>query len=413
MKIDKLYIKGQGIQLKEILQSKSLTMKQIAELFGIKENSVKKELNSMIISNQKFISNIEELLRSKLNELIVSVESQVQEYIIRIRKNIKTYTDKEDSKIINELLDLSEQYTDLYHQLIAKGNVALYRFNMGLEWDAVKYLDEIIKVSEKNNFNDLALYYSVQLSYINLYEDIKQSRKILDNAAYFLQKDISDDVLHSYYYFYGIVLNRQGFSRQAREYFEKAEKYAVEDDQKINSLLNISLTYYNEKSYKTALLWNRKAFDKAQLAGNKNLMSTVLNNIANIYIDMGEIERAKWYIEKAMERFNEINELYRKLSIYSTYLELSSKKEEELLQEILILTKYNINAESKPYLQECFKIAFNKMASSKDFATIKKMLKCLVESSEQLEGENDINGELTGVIGMLTTYLIREGAIAI
>jgi len=155
-KIKEVIIEGEGKQLKEFIEDK-YSYKELAEKFYLYETTIQQYLKNRVITNKKFVHQIEEIFQMKYWEMVVPVETQINNYILSIRDNIRNYNEIEDERVVNMTYDLSLKYTDLYHQLIAKGNIARHKFNIGFEYEANRIIKVVISISQDNDFTQLII----------------------------------------------------------------------------------------------------------------------------------------------------------------------------------------------------------------------------------------------------------------
>lgn len=189
-----------------------------------------------------------EVSRKKVQDAI----ERADEYVLEEGKPKKAI------KLLEDLLKELETTSEEYYEVVLK-LATTYRNNKsyGLAKDLLKKA-----ITEAKNFGEeiyLADMYS-SLSFINL-----QQRNFADARTY-AKKGL------------GIIKYKKGFKAEK----SKANFYAV--------LGNI---YFTTKDYKDALKNYKKALDKAEDIGFKEREITVTNDIANVYIEKEELDKAK------------------------------------------------------------------------------------------------------------------------
>ncbi len=415
-KIKKILLVREGNQLRDYLAKKNMTELELAIKVNKYETSIKSYLKKKIITSSVFIEQLEEIFNISYSEMVITIEQQIKNYIAQIKKDIKYYNSKEDSKVINELYELTlckENNIDLYHQLVSKGCLALYRFNIELYNEAVDMLKEVIDIANDKGITELEVYYSVQLSYVYMFVDKKQCTRILDDIAKRFNDSISNDTLYSYHYFYGIILlqnNKLKESKnykEARNFFEKSTGFASSQTQKTRSILAVAETFSLEKKYKKALIENRKALVVAN--GDVELTCNVLNNIASLHIDKGDNIEASRYLNQALEYLDNINNIKMKYYIYDTYIRVSPKDIEEIIIDVMNLLVNNpLTKENECYISKCYNTIFEKLKENNDIYNIKKILNFLLSYLNK-EGKADTINELRNVIINVLLYINEKG----
>jgi len=124
------------MQLKKLIEE-NYTYAALAKQFGLEKITIIKYLGKMVIDIGSFIQQIEELFQKPYNQIVTPVEEQVKEYILNIKSNIKQYKSADDNQIFIDLCHLAEKYCQPYEQLMAKGSLALYKYNRGYKNDAI------------------------------------------------------------------------------------------------------------------------------------------------------------------------------------------------------------------------------------------------------------------------------------
>lgn len=412
-KITEVNLISEGFQLREIIDGK-YTHAGLAKRFGIQRNTMTRYLDSMKFIIPKFIKNVEDLFEKPLNEIIHPVEDQIKSYLLEVKDKIDHYNKTEDNKVIDDLYNYAKSYSPLYDQVMAKGNVALYQYNMGLHNSAELLLKEILKTSKENDFKEHIVYYTLQLAFIYLDQDIKKARKILNEAEIIINNqaydgEIAKVTLFNYYHFFGVVLRRSNKHNYAREMFKKALECNVDDYRVARALSNIGLTYYGEEKYKAAIGWSKKALAKCE--GNIEMTSGIQNNMANIYYAKGENPQAYKYLADAIDNFTEDFDTGCKLGIYDTYIDFYANEGAKLLDVILnVFNSCTVINQYQAHLATCVEKLIHQLQENGDYINMKKLFFSLSQYTKS-EGEKRYVGELKALLVDIMHILEEKGAL--
>lgn len=402
---------GEGIQLKQLLEER-YSYTDLKKRFELRRSSITRYTGGMLISNQKFIKQMEELFQKPFNQIIKTIEDQLKNYIIEIKDNIKEYNSPTDNKTFDDLYKYAIDYCKPYDLLMAKGNVGLYKYNMGLHYDAENMLKEVVDTSVEKGYKELIVYYSVQLAFVQLGYDLKLARKTLFRPGMIMaeekiEEEISQRTLFNYYHFYGVVLRRSKKFKEAREIFHKAVEVAPNDTGLAKALSNVGVTYSEEKKYKSAIEWSRRALDKATT--NVEIQSGILNNMANYYNQKGEVGKAHYYLALAMKNFHIDFEIGIKVSIYDTYLEFNATNSSKILEVILdVFQKATSVNECQHHLVTCVEKLTEQLKENEDIESMQSLLNSLISYTE-LTGDKRCLTDLKASAVDIIHYLLREG----
>jgi len=290
-----------------------------------------------------------------------------------------------------ELCHLAEKYCQPYEQLMAKGNLAIYKYYRGYTNEAIELLQEILDSSIEEDFKELIAYYCVQLAFFHLGIDVKISRKILQKAEEIIADEgsvgqLSKLTLFNYYHFFGVTLRRLGRHGEARKKYKKSAEYAEDDSKVARAFTNIGLSYQEEGKFKPAMNWYNKAMNKAQR--HDNIKSAILNNIATLYLDNENVYMATLYIEKAMKMINRGIDPSRRIAIYDTYIDIHGNNPEKILTDIVALLKecsvFNAN---EHYLVSCLEKSLSHLIDNESIEDIQHLVSLVLKYS-RIEGEN-------------------------
>ncbi len=403
MKLTEINLIGEGKQLKDYLFMYHSGM-NFPEYFGLYNTTFNQYLSLAVIKNERFIKKVETLVGKEYKRIIHSVSKQVNTYVIRVKENIKQYTDIRDIEVISELHKLAAKNSDQYHILISKANLGIYKFNIGNTSEAVEILGQVLKECLNSNFEGLYVYYTVQLAYMHI-NDYKSCMALLEEVD-FLVESCNIEEQYTYYYFYGAALNRYKKTAQAREKLYLALDLAPSDDQAAKAMLNIGLSYKLDSKKKFALEWYRKALYKSK---SKDIESAALNNIANLYCDYDETDKALHFINKALKNLPLISDIERKASIIDTYLSINSGNAHTLIDDLISLLNNSILVkENVDFLVSSFKKLTNSLSNNEH---LNKLLDNLL-SFCNTAGDNRIILEIKGVtLDVLLKIKRNEGEL--
>ncbi|MBP8993426.1 MAG: tetratricopeptide repeat protein [Bacteroidales bacterium] len=323
-------------------------------------------------------------------------------------------------------LNLAEQYRD------SIGNKDLY------------YANQALNYAEKENDNSKivkALILIAEISKDN--GNLDNSLKCL-NKALPLCKQIDDqDLLHSVYLDLGIIYKNLNQIDLAIEYHNLALELAEQQNDIINQALclnNIGNIYISQDNFSKALYYYKltlKLFTNPEI--NSNLYIATLNNIAVIYMSLGDFENAKITLLEALALIDEgkysiKNQFYTNLCSVEFKLKNYSQAEKyaKMSEDILsksddkssrlylyerIFTLYNeqgiydkaIDYQNK-YIQLKDSIFTDKLNQTlSEYKTKYELDKLEVENllkNKELENKNKINQILIIVILLITTIFI-------
>jgi tetratricopeptide (TPR) repeat protein len=177
---------------------------------------------------------------------------QSEEYIL------KKGDSKKAIKVLEDILKDSEESSEEYYEILLKLS-KVYRDNKSYN-DALDLLKESIPKAKKHEMEIYLADIYRSISFIKL-----QQRKFAESRNY-AKKAL------------GIVKYMKGF---------KAEKT------KANIYASLGNIYFTSKDYKDALKNYRKALKKAEDIGFVQRELTLKNDIANVYIEKEELDKAK------------------------------------------------------------------------------------------------------------------------
>ena len=397
---------GEGKQLKDFIAQNHSNI-DLASALDLSNSTIQKYLNSKKITNLKFISKIEKLFNTSIQNMIISIEDQSKQMILNMKENIRFYNSANDNKNLIMALNLANNYLDEYYQLIARGNIALYKFNLCLAYEAEQLLEHVLKASE-NTYPDLFIYYKIRLAHIKLDSPV-ESIKILNGIRKYVNEFcIPNEILFNYYYLFGVLLNRLNKPNQSRKKLNFATRYCCTAEQTARVLLNIALTYFNESKYDKAIIFNNKALITTK---SKDLLGAINNNLANIYMRLKDINKAREFANKAYNIIDSNFSLNRKLNIYDTLIELDIHNYPLVVKDIFkMLDNSNLNIENLPNFINTLNNVIKYLRSKDDLDSLKILAEKIIIFCNN-KGNSTLTKELESVIGKIFKILITKGEI--
>lgn len=407
-KVTEISIIGEGKQLKDYL-AKNYPDINVSASLGFSDQSTHKYLSSRKLTSKHFINQIENLLSKKISDLVIPVENQIKQYILKIKPHIHKYNNPADGKILNELNNLAIEFLVEYYQLITLGNLAIFKYHMNLDYEW-KDLIALILEKCKGQYNDLYVYYQTQLAF--MVSDPKKALDILNETQPILREgNIPNSVIYSFYYFYGQSYSTTGKFKLARDKFLNSLKHAEGPDRKSKSLLNIALSYKSEEKYINALQEYHKALS---IVENKDTRIAILNNIANVYISSEDLEKAHKYVNEAIDEFSDETDYNRVIRVCNTLLMIDMDQWSFVSSRLLsmLLNGHKIADGLTEYL-ETINLIFDYLMHKRRYNDVRKLLNNLINSCSIAEGKARVNDEIKILAIDIIVKLKKKGEFEI
>lgn len=292
-----------------------------------------------------------------------------------ITANIQDYTQDADTEMLKMLKELCERQSMPEETARMIRNIGMHYFYRKDTERALKYINESIRAAK-----ELKSYYllvpfltdkGLMLFYDLKYEKAKacylQALKLLPNTI-----GIDKRMIHLLYYRIGILYYYTGNYAESHEMLYKALEYAdsITDIGWVH--VNMGANYERQEFYEEAL----EEYDSVlQLYGEDYPIerSGVYNNIAQVYMDMGEYDKAMQNINKAFELLKCKN-MSIFFTIFQTYTEikaLQGESKDELSKLMQFLSQVK-----DYFMYKCFVIDGINVAvktSLEDKATLSKL----------------------------------------
>lgn len=202
-----------------------------------------------------------------------------------------------------EALELSSQTKDSTNiskslRLIAGVHYYQGDYDQSLSYN-VKALDMALELEDStlinNGYNNLGLIYFELGSYQTSFEYLLRSKsmKELRGEVYGMPTTLNN---------IGRVFDRVGNPEEARKYFLEAYDVAIQEDNQneIYALNNIGITYLNEDLPKKAMIYFRRALERADELENVNWGSVALRGIAESFMMQNLYDSAEPYCLRSL-----------------------------------------------------------------------------------------------------------------
>ncbi|RLI77002.1 hypothetical protein DRP04_12010 [Archaeoglobales archaeon] len=235
----------------------------------------------------------------------------------------------------------------------------------------------------------------------------------LDDAEEHLQKclnlaeKIGDERLKAMAYNgLGVVHGHKGECKKALELMMKCLQYFERIDNKyemVNVQNNIGATYARMNDFRKAIEWYEKCVKTSRDAGIVRGMGYGLANSASNYAKLGEeLDKAKEYIDEALDIFNRLGEKRMIGGCYDTYGIIYHKKNEydkavECFEKAI---KIEEEIESLEFLSEIYRDYARMLADKGDRAKAREMFEKAIACYEKLGNKvkvEEVKKELEGL----------------
>jgi tetratricopeptide (TPR) repeat protein len=267
------------------------------------------------------------------------------EYVDNITKNIKNYNTENDIVILSRLKMLCKR--KLMSEEIAKmtRNIGMYHFYRNDTKKASRYLNESIRIAKEQKLQNLLVAFLSDKGLLSFYDLKYKTAKRLYLQAFELMMYIDNldkRMQHLLYYRTGILYSYMSSYANSYEMFNKALKFAELITDKGWAMVNIGVNYERQGLYNEALEEYNKVLE---FYGESYAIerSSIYNNIAEVYKEVGKYEIALDNINKAFELL-ECKNIGKFFIFFQTYAEIKvlqgeSKEELEKLIELISQVK--------------------------------------------------------------------------
>ncbi len=300
MKLDvkDITILCKGEQLKKLILEKYHSLDNFLEQnkISLYSNSIVSYLNKKEIPSQKFKRILENIFEKKYDELFLSEEQQIQQYVESIYDNIDLYVDKANQEVIEHLRQICIKKSlwlsasKLYRILsIQSHNVN----NLPLAVECIKIAIDFAEYQKDNNLLityvfDLLCLYSFRGEYNSMLEASKKIEKILSNIA-----DKNNHWFFLLYYYQGQAYTHMKNYDTALKLYNKALNYTSNNFDISRVFLFIASLYMLQSDYFLASEYTMKALSL--------LLTNSSESLSIAYAYMSEIEKQSNNYDKSLE----------------------------------------------------------------------------------------------------------------
>ncbi|PLX12019.1 MAG: hypothetical protein C0594_02890 [Marinilabiliales bacterium] len=212
--------------------------------------------------------------------------------------------------------------------LIAKTLVSVGIANeLTAQYDsALFYLNKAINVTSDKKilaatYNSIGIIYEKMGDYEKAIQAYLKSLPLTEELKYFSWTAMCNNNI-------GVLYKKMGEYDQAITFYQKSKKiYELANDKEGLSyiFINISGIEYHRKNYKAAISYSLDAVKLCKETNNNSLLTKAYNNLVEAYMEIGELEMAKLYLDKTAPLFEYISNDYEKASFLLRISEWYSK----------------------------------------------------------------------------------------
>lgn len=407
-----IQLKSPGQQAKQVILDKYYSVEYFAKAIDMGVPTVYQYLKRTDLGSDKFKYKFMKAFDISFNELILSNEGQIKKFVDTIFHDYTKYTSKTDFVTFKEVKTLCKKEKMESEIIKMERNEAMYYFKTKRTEQAIDMLKEIIEKAYEKKLYYHWVYFNCDLAVIYGYiSNHKKAIQIheglqIDNFHRTKDEDFKDKALFKRYYHYGVMCNRVRKHNKAKTLFEKSLKYAWSDMYKGASLTGIGLSHKNNEDYDIALKYYFKALE-VQPSIEKKIK--IYNNIAEVYKQRKEYDKAMNYIEKVL-RIIDWYEIKTNYMAYVTYLEIKFLKEnaDSALNELMNFTvKGKENNVSKSMLIFGLNTIIELAIKAKLYEILGKVEDVIMDTMDQTEEESFIE-ELKKSMGTIACFFYKE-----
>lgn len=291
---------------------------------------------------QKALLKKDTTVQSKFLNAIAMCYEQLAEY----KKAILYYT---------KTLAIDKLLKDSVGMPISLGNLAIVYSQMGKIDSAIILQKEAIFIREKQNtpkvhtnYNNLGTYYHKLGRYDLAIENYLKAAKIRKEQKLFDLEAATFANLSS-------LFSDLNDHNNCILYAKKSEEIFIREglENQLGQLYStIGVEYYRVKNYKKAKKYFNKAIEKHNAIGSNSLKSIDLHNLATVYDDLNQLQKAYSLYREALQIKTELN---KKGSAVVTIINLGnvySRLNKNDSAEILLLKGYNLALKHKLFKEQ-------------------------------------------------------------
>lgn len=293
-------------QIRNAILQKFETINDFAKVFERDFRTVEKYLSGNGIITDPLKMALIKHLSQGYDEIVIPETVQVGRIVQQINQCAELYKLEEDYEVLDLVRNLCQKNKMINELGIIYRVIGLnyfYRGKYTVAADLMELAISIISTGNKelicSSYSDLGLIYFYCVDYEKAEECFKKANNIKQEMQISNRK-----ILFLLNYRWGILKNNLSKYAEAREKFQEAKQYADNITDVGNTIMNIGLTWKKEKEYEKAIEFYNSALRHIK-EENQISLAIVYNNIANVYKQMGDFEKANSNIEKALDMVGE------------------------------------------------------------------------------------------------------------
>lgn len=406
LSLEDIEILHPGKQMKKAVLEQYKSVEEFALKTGMNLNSIKVYFRSKPYGSKQFRIKLVTILGKDYNDIVLDNEKQIKLFVATIIDNITEYKQEEDIVILDKVREyclkcsLEEEASKMYKA------IGLHYCYVNHAIKGIDHINHAINmIKESKNKSLLASHYIdlVKVYYQNgQYEKATEFYNIINE--FLDMSEFDNRTYFQYYYRLGLLYNKKQHDL-AREFFIKSLKYARLNQEIGSAQFNIAITYNRQNQL-------YKALDNYNIAVNKfdkddfERLSTVMNNIADIYVKLGNLKKAELYIEKAFEYLKD-KSIEKKFVYLRTYVRVkpltgNSEIVEELFRLIKTSNDYYMD---KTYIIDSIKDLASLFKDNKNLLYLNKLIRASLELAKSNLTNKELYKSLIQCIGFIYLYI--------
>ncbi len=341
-------ILGEGPQIRNAILKK---YKNVTEFFN--KNITTMALSTFryylcqdVITAANFKYAVTLAFNTDYTSLHLSKPQQVKNHVQSIYDNIKKYSEEEDRKTMDYLLEWCKaESLTVYTAMIYRAKARNFYYTNTIS-RCQQFYEYAIQALPEYEINKRVFFYcelADDLLCENMLDPAEKLYKDIDTYVAEHKHRLDNNTLFYYYYYRSTMYMTIGKNATAKDFFVEAFKYASRNYEKAGAISNIGLSYKKIGNFREALKFYHKAL---KFYDEMNLLptGTAYNNIAMVHKTIGEYFNAEAYIKKALDIAERANNLSKKLIFTHTYVEIQMEMGNEegykCYFDVLLSTKH-------------------------------------------------------------------------
>ncbi len=314
---------SEGQQIEKAILRKYKTMREFAEIIGMRYETVRKYLRQANGGSGDFKQLLIQELQISYFEIVLSKQQQIIRLVDQVARNIRDYKDDEDLQVLEALRKLCSELNLNLDKAKMHRAIGMYYFHRNDINTARNLLQVAIDMVRTEKAETLLAAYCSELGLICFYNcDYAEAKSNYEEVQRMMMTSTGIDrktqFLH--YYRYGLLFSSRGEYELAKPLLLRAVSCADEKHDLAMAVMNIGILHRRQNNLKEALKHYRQALttlDKNDYMG----MNAIYNNMADVYKLLGQFERALSYINWALANFDRMDDS-RSFIVFGTYTEI-------------------------------------------------------------------------------------------